>query len=81
MPGIKETLEVIEAISEIKKVIAKELSDGFQYDDVPNIVEKLSASPKVLAAIEGADQVLPELKDLDLGEKIRLVVGLLRAVV
>jgi|688.fasta_scaffold02085_35 hypothetical protein len=81
MPGIKETQEVIAAISEIKKIVVVELGDGFQWDDVADIAEKLAASPKVLAAIEGADQVLPELKDLDLGEKISLVVGLLRAVV
>lgn len=81
MAGIKETQEVIAAISEIKKVVSEELGDGFQWDDVGDIAEKLAASPKVVAAIEGADQVWPELTDLDLGEKISLVVGLLKAVV
>lgn len=81
MAGIKETQEVIAAVSEIKKVIVEELVDGFQWEDLKDVAEKLAASPKVVAAIDGAEQVLPELKDLDLMEKISLVVGLLKAVV
>jgi hypothetical protein len=81
MAGIKETQDVIAAISEIKKVVTAELGDGFQWEDVADVAEKLAASPKVVEAIQGADQVWPELTDLDLGEKISLVVGLLKAVV
>ena len=81
MAGIKETQEVIAAVSEIKKVIIEELADGFQWEDLKDAAEKLAASPKVIAAIDGAEQVLPELKDLDLMEKISLVVSLLKAVV
>jgi hypothetical protein len=82
MTGIKETQELIAGLSELKKVLVEELSDGFQWqEDIPAVLEKLQSSEKAKAALEGADQILPELKDLDLGEKFSLVISLIKAVV
>ncbi len=78
MASIKETLEVLEAVKVLKGIIVEELKDGFQYDDIADFVGKASASPAVLAALDGIEAVLPELKDLSLSEKLQLVYALVK---
>lgn len=77
MQGIKETTEVIECLGAIKEVVVSQLKDGFQKSDLEVLVNALLNKPemkmKLEKAVEGIDQVLAELKDLSLTEKISLI--------
>ena len=79
MPGIKETKEVIIGLKSVKDILVKHLGDGFDWkEDVPQIIKDLSEDAELKVALDGADQVLPELKDLDFSEKISLVYDLIK---
>lgn len=81
MAGVKETKEVIAAAGLLKDILVKHLGDGFQASDIPKISEEFLKSPEFVAAIAGIEEVLPELKDLDLSEKISLALDLVKAAV
>lgn len=77
MASIQETVDVIEAVGVLKKVLVKHLADGFQVNDLVKIVEELlsneEAKKEIAEAIEGVEKVLPELQDLSWAEKIALI--------
>lgn len=82
--GLKETKEVIDALAVLKKVLMAHLADGFQIDDVKAILEDLSepaAKQEILEAIAGIEQVLPEVKEMSLFEKIDLAMYALKVLV
>jgi riboflavin biosynthesis pyrimidine reductase len=79
MASVQETKELIAALAVVKKSIEKELADGFQWqEDVPAVLETLAESEAVKVAFEGIENILPELKDASLFDKISLVISLVR---
>jgi urease gamma subunit len=82
--GIKETVDVIEAVAVLKKVIVKHLADGFQTTDLVKVVEELlgdeKAKKEIGEALDGIELVLPELKDLTWAEKFELVQKVLQLI-
>lgn len=78
--GIKETLELVDGLEKLIEVVQKHLKDGFQWSDLLDISHEIASKehPEICAAIEGIDQVIPELKDLSLIEKFQLVQKLLK---
>lgn len=74
--GIKESKELISGAFEITKVVAVELRDGFQVQDIIDAFIAVKADPvreaKVLAALKDINLVKGELSDIDLGEGIEL---------
>lgn len=77
MAGIQETVDVIEAVGVLKKVLVKHLADGFQVTDLVKVVEDLlgneQAKKEIAEALEGIEKVLPELQELSWAEKITLI--------
>lgn len=69
--NIKETTELLEGIKVAGVIVKKALADGkINLADLPLL---MSAVPKLAVLVEagkGADQVLPELKDID-GEELK----------
>lgn len=85
MAGIQETVDVIEAVGVLKKVLVKHLADGFQVTDIVKIVEELlsneQAKKEIGEAIAGIEKVLPELQDLSWAEKISLIQKIMTAII
>ena len=79
MAGIKETKEVIVAVGILVDSLKKHLGDGFQKEDIQKISSDVLGSEEFKSAIAGVELVLPELKDLDISEKISLVLDLVKA--
>lgn len=73
--GIKDTLELIDGLAKFIEVIQKHLQDGFQLQDLLEISYEVTSKqhPEICAAIEGIENVIPELKDLSVFEKFQLV--------
>lgn len=84
MAGIQETVDVIEAVGVLKKVLVKHLADGFQTADLVKIVEDLlgneEAKKEIAEAIDGVEKILPELQDLSWAEKIALIQKIMSAI-
>jgi len=79
MASVQETKELIAALAVVKKSIEKELADGFQWqEDIPAVLETLAGSEAVKVAFEGIENVLPELKEASLFDKVSLVISLVR---
>lgn len=82
MTGIKETTEIIECVGAIKDIVVSQLKDGFQKSDLEALINELLNKPemkmKLEKAIEGIDQVMAEMKDLSLTEKISLISALIK---
>lgn len=76
--GIKETKELLVALLAITKVSAEVLKDGAQLSDLIDGFSKLNGDPVKKKAIEdalaGIQEVPAEIKDIDLGEGVDLVV-------
>jgi hypothetical protein len=78
MPGIKETVELVEGVGALTKAVVAQIKDGFQpVDDVLVLIkaalDKDSAlGAKLLAAFVGIAAVPVELKDLSFLEIIEL---------
>jgi hypothetical protein len=74
--GIKETTEVIEAITLIAAFLTKKLKDGLGLDDAMSLFEKLQTDFRFQAALAkaslGIREVPAELADLDFEESITL---------
>ena len=85
MAGIQETVDVIEAVGVLKKVLVKHLADGFQVTDIVKIVEELlsneQAKKEIGEAITGIEKVLPELQELSWAEKISLIQKIMTAII
>lgn len=83
--GIKETLELVTLIANIKDICMKHLGDGFDKNDVAAIVDdmlnKQEMKQQLEMAIDGIDKVLVEVKDLSLTEKITLISAILKAII
>jgi hypothetical protein len=80
MATIKETLELIEGLKAVKKIVESELGDGFQWqEDISGVIAKAQESEAVKVAIDGIAEVYPELQDLDLSEKFSLAFALIKA--
>lgn len=82
MTGIKETTEIIECVGAIKDIVVSQLKDGFQKSDLEALINELLNKPemkmKLEKAIEGIEQVMLEMKDLSLTEKISLISALIK---
>jgi hypothetical protein len=77
--GIKESQEMLAAILEVAVVLGPILRDGFQAgQDLSAIFAQLSGNEalkaKIAAAVEKANEVPAELKDLDLNEGLQLLI-------
>jgi hypothetical protein len=80
MATIKETLELIEGLKTVKKIVESELGDGFQWqEDIQSGIAKAQESEAVKAAIDGIAEVYPELQDLDWSEKFSIAFALIKA--
>jgi len=79
--GIKETKELLTAVLVITKVIAKELQDGFNAQDLVDAFVAIQGDEVKKAAVEAALKdvvaVPAEVKDASLSEWIELVVHML----
>ncbi len=74
--GIKETSEVIEAITLVAVFLTRKIKDGIGADDAVDLFNKLQNDPQFKSAMakasDGIDQVSAELGDLDFEESITL---------
>lgn len=74
--GVKETKEVIKLGFALSAVVAGELKDGFQLQDLVNVFTKLQGNDEKKAIVEAAlkdVKIVPEeIKDLSLIEGIEL---------
>lgn len=79
MVGIKETQEALVGINEVAILLASRLKDGVGVDDFAAVWEKLNNDAefkaKLEAAYQGVSQVPSEIKDLDVGEIVSLVMA------
>lgn len=78
MPGIKETVELVEGLGELTRAAAAALKDGFQPVDIFDLLkkaldDKTELGDKLLKAFEGVAAVPGELADIDIFEGVRLV--------
>jgi hypothetical protein len=72
--SIKESLEALEAVKVLLQDLKKVLADGkISIGDVGVIFDLLKQFPVLNAGVQGADQILPELKDVDSGEAEQLM--------
>jgi tagatose-1,6-bisphosphate aldolase len=65
MAQFKESVELIEGINAITKACIEQFADGFQATDLPILVAKLMADPKVIAACTGLGQIKSEFSNMD----------------
>lgn len=76
--GIKETLELLQGIKDIAVDAKKVLKDGaVNLADLPIAMELLGQLGELSAAVQGVDQVVAEVKDLDAGEINQIVAKVL----
>jgi tagatose-1,6-bisphosphate aldolase len=64
----KESVELIEGIAAITRACIQQFADGFQATDLPVLVAKLAADPKVTAAVQGVSGVKVEFSAMDAGK-------------
>ena len=76
MAGIKETEEMMVGMNEVSLYLVSVLKDGLQLADFGAVMNKLLVDKafrdKIEAAYEGAKLIPKEVKDLDLGEVLKL---------
>lgn len=72
--GVKETLEVLEAVKVLAESGKKVLADGkVSIGDIGTLLDLMKKFPVVNAGIQGAELVPVEIKDLDAEEAELLV--------
>jgi len=79
--GIKETVEVIEALALITVFLTRRIKDGIGADDAMALMQKIMSDPEFLAvftrAVDGINEIPNELSDLNFDESITLgILGL-----
>lgn len=80
MKGIKEISELIEGIEAVGVPAAKVLADGkVNAMDLPHALDLVKSHQKLIDAVSGLDEVIPEAKDIDSAEAIILVQKLIAA--
>lgn len=86
MEGIKETMELLEALKELASVMKKIVEDGkVSLKDLPLLLELVKKLPMLKAGVDGVDQVPKEIKSLTQEEvqallaKVYEIVGVLKA--
>lgn len=76
MEGIKEVKEAVVALNELTIFVAGRVKDGVGVDDAMALVSKLMTDEafkaKIAAALESAEKIPAELKDISLQEGIEL---------
>jgi len=73
--GIKETMEVLDALDLIGKTVVKALEDGkITTGDLVHLADLARNLDKLMTGIKGADDAIKELKDLDQAELLTVVV-------
>jgi len=65
MAQFKESVELIEGINAITLACIEQFGDGFQATDVPALVAKLMADPKVMGACTGLGGIKTEFANMD----------------
>ena len=65
MVQFKESVELIEGINAITRACIQQFADGFQPTDLPVLVAKLAADPKVTLAIQGVGGIKAEFAGMD----------------
>lgn len=79
--SIKESLELLEGIKKLAVGVKKIAADGkVSMADLPVALGLLQEVPALVAAVSGADQVIPELKDLSQEELNQLSAKVLEVV-
>lgn len=77
--GIKETKEALVGFISLAAMLAEVFKDGVQASDIAAVIVKIQGSPelqmKLLEAYNGIDKLPAEVKDIDLGESIDLVIS------
>jgi hypothetical protein len=74
MKGIKELSELIEGVEAIGVPAAKALADGkINALDLPHALDLVKSHQKIIDAVSGLDEVVPEAKDIDAAEAVLLV--------
>lgn len=68
--GVKETMEILEAVKSLAVDTIKASKDGLDIADLSVLVENIG---KIKNAVEGAGEVSGELKDLDQAEIGQLI--------
>jgi hypothetical protein len=74
--GIKETLEILDGLELLGVAGVKISKDGLAMDDIVHLVSVAKEFEVLSDAVEGGDDALKELKDLDQDEAISLLVRL-----
>jgi len=65
MAQFKESVELVEGINVITRACIQQFADGFQATDLPVLVAKLAADPKVTAAIQGVSGIKTEFSGMN----------------
>jgi hypothetical protein len=72
--GIKEISELIDGVEAVGVPVAKALADGtVNAADLPHLMDLVKNHQKILDAVNGLDEVIPEAKDIDTLEAVALV--------
>ena len=79
--GIKETVEVIDALMLVTVFLTRRIKDGIGADDAMALMQKIMSDPEFLEvftrAADGIGEIPAELSDLDFEESITLgILGL-----
>jgi hypothetical protein len=75
--GVKETTELLKAVDAFIILLGQKLKDGFQLQDVLDILQAFAKDPVYMDAVKGIKEVVPEFKDLDVQEGVSLAMVLL----
>ena len=72
--GIKELSELVDGIEAVGVPVAKTLADGkVNASDLPHALDLVKNHQKIIDAVSGLDEVVPEAKDIDPAEAVILV--------
>jgi len=63
--GVKETKEVIQALSVVNEILYEKFKDGFHWSDAVGAVQEFLLNDEIRRAYEGVSKVADELGDLD----------------
>lgn len=72
--GIKEITELVEGIEAVAVPVAKALADGtVNTADLAHLLDLVKSHQKLIEAVKGLDEIIPEAKDIDTLEAVALV--------